>query len=455
MDKKLNSDRRINAMPTKDLFVAMLTRDVPLIPAIIDLADNCTDGARRLRPKASWKGLSVEISAGGDKFEIKDNCGGIGVKKAREYAFRFGREADAEVTTRQVGRFGIGMKRGLFKLGRHFRIRSTTRSTQFSVTIDVEEWERAEPWEFQFDTSPIESGKFPPEVCGTTITVTRLHDQVKEQFERATVIEELRQGLTSKLEQSLDRGLAVKVNGVSLQPHTRKLVADPELAPARRQLSLHGATGRAVTVDMWCGLGKPMSPKTARKEAGWYVFCNGRMLLEADKTTQTAWGNVDGEELPVYHAQFNDFRGYAYLDADDAADLPWNTGKTSLDTDHPVYRRVRQEMARLARPVVDYLNKRKKENDDLKAAGDDGGGSLQLQFDNAKTKPVTDIKFRSAFSSPSPRKPKRGSTPKQLIAFEAERRSADKVRRHLRAGSWKSVGEGVFSYYYNAECTDE
>jgi hypothetical protein len=35
---------QINAMPTKELFIDMLTQDISLIPAIVDLVDNAADG---------------------------------------------------------------------------------------------------------------------------------------------------------------------------------------------------------------------------------------------------------------------------------------------------------------------------------------------------------------------------------------------------------------------------
>ena len=72
----------IDATPTKELFVEMLTRDVALIPAIIDLADNCTDGARRLRKDEKWQAFEIDIAISPDQFAIKDNCGGISVKAA-------------------------------------------------------------------------------------------------------------------------------------------------------------------------------------------------------------------------------------------------------------------------------------------------------------------------------------------------------------------------------------
>lgn len=458
MDQKHGTpevDKTIDAMPTKELFIAMLTRDVALIPAIIDLADNCTDGARRLKGDGSWAGLEVNVEAKPDKIVLSDNCGGMDVETAKKYAFRFGRETGASLTKGEVGRFGVGMKRGLFKLGRHFHIHSTTHKTSFDVTIDVEKWAEKPEWQFEFDRVPVENGNFPIDKHGTRITVTKVHPQVSEHFKSQQFIQELRLQLTSKLETSLAKGLAVKVNGESLKPHIRQLVSTSELAPAKKSLKLQGADGSEVRVELWCGLGKPESQSTARAESGWYVFCNGRMLLEADKTVATGWGVEDNESMPAYHPQFNDFRGYAYLDADDAADLPWNTTKTALDTDHPVYRRVRQEMVALARPVINYFNKRKEENDALKAAGEEKAGVLQSLFDDAETKPLANIVTRTVFVSPKVAVVKSTGPQLQRIQFDADAMRAKVVKKRLGVSSWMAVGRDVFDYFYNAECADE
>ena len=447
---------KIDASPTKELFIEMLTRDVALVPAIIDLADNCTDGARRLRNEKSWDGLFVTVDAHPQTFVITDNCGGMSVEIAREYAFRFGRPSDTSRTKGEVGRFGVGMKRGLFKLGRHFHIRSTTARTQFDATIDVDKWKQKTEWEFKFDNEPTEDGKFAPEEQGTTITVTRLHPQVHEHFEESGFIEELRRLLTLKLEKSIRKGIAVKVNGVHLKAHVRSLVATDALAPAKKTFKLKGPSGGSVEVELWCGLGKPESQATARGESGWYVFCNGRMLLEADKTTATGWGTEDDETIPAHHTQFNDFRGLAYLEAADAADLPWNTMKTALDTDHPVYRTVRQQMIALARPVIDYFNKRKKENEAMKDAGEVPRGVLQTLFDGAVVKPVENIKARSVFIVPTPKAPKASKTATKMrtIPVVQPADKAERVRQSTGANTWKQVGERIFDYYYKAECKD-
>lgn len=49
---KQNTDKA-QASPTKQFFVSMLTRDISLDDAILDLIDNCLDGAMRYRTRVS------------------------------------------------------------------------------------------------------------------------------------------------------------------------------------------------------------------------------------------------------------------------------------------------------------------------------------------------------------------------------------------------------------------
>ena len=74
---------RIDAMPTKAFFVNMLVRDISLDRAVLDLLDNCIDGAKSLRPgdDADYSGLSVTIEMNGETFVIEDNCGGFEIEK--------------------------------------------------------------------------------------------------------------------------------------------------------------------------------------------------------------------------------------------------------------------------------------------------------------------------------------------------------------------------------------
>ena len=111
---------KARAGPTKAFFVEMLVKDVALDSAILDLLDNCIDGAKRLRGEGSYEGLEVQIDIRADKFLIEDNCGGIDLDTAKNYAFMFGTDPAVERPDKALGVFGVGMKRAIFKIGRGY-----------------------------------------------------------------------------------------------------------------------------------------------------------------------------------------------------------------------------------------------------------------------------------------------------------------------------------------------
>ena len=114
----------VDSSPTKEFFVEMLTRDIDLTDAILDLLDNCLDGVLRKRGSMDIKrddfdysGFEANITIEKDCFIIQDNCGGISKSIAINSAFRMGRDStkvlDENLPT--VGIYGIGMKRAIFK----------------------------------------------------------------------------------------------------------------------------------------------------------------------------------------------------------------------------------------------------------------------------------------------------------------------------------------------------
>src|SRR5690349_10409695 len=109
------SSSTADAKPTKDFFVSVLVKDISLVPAIIDLVDNSVDGARRLRSVStdpsntdSFDGLEVKIDTRRNRFRISDNCGGIPVEVAEQYAFRFGRDETFEAEDFEHPDFATG-----------------------------------------------------------------------------------------------------------------------------------------------------------------------------------------------------------------------------------------------------------------------------------------------------------------------------------------------------------
>ena len=439
--------RKIDAMPTKALFIDMLTRDIKLIPSIVDLIDNSVDGAIRLRGSASFKDLWVRVRISSHELRIADNCGGIEADLARKYAFRFGREKDAPWVHHSIGKFGVGMKRAFFKIGRRFRVESQDPTSRFVVDVSVDAWaqDKKKEWEFKFDTLKEGLKDVSPERLGTIITITQLHRDVADEFKQQNFQTALKIAIEAKLQAALSRGLEITLNEIPVGTRHLEMLSTQKLAPARKTL-LFRKLGKPVTVKLYCGLGE-----RDRNAAGWHVFCNGRLVLEADKTDVTCWGPPQVTGIPRFHPQYHRFRGYAYFDCDDAGRLPWNTTKTGIDTDNRIYRAVRPEMTKLMRPVITFLNKLKEERQAFKDEQDKG--PLQKLLAKASPVPFQDLKMRAAFKVPRVpvREPK---VQLQKIQYEKPLQKVLEVKKALKARSFREVGEGTFAYFYNNECKE-
>ncbi len=442
-------EKTIDAMPTKELFIDMLTRDIALIPAIIDLVDNSADGAKKVKAEGSLRGYWARVAISPDEFTVSDNCGGISVETARKYAFRFGRPAGAPSVKHSVGQFGVGMKRAVFKMGRKFRVESTTATSRFVVEVDVDAWAKKPKWEFEF-TELDEKTKHPADEVGTTVTVTRLHPDVAEKFSLESFKTELRNELQSKLQDPISRGLATTLNTLPVDAEPMMILSDPKLAPAHKKLT-YAKGGKPVTVNLFCGIGRSSSRSEERVDAGWHVFCNGRLILEGDKTDVTGWdSDADSISVPGFHPQYNNLRAFAYFDSDDPARLPWNTTKTGLNTDSPVYRAVKLEMMQLMRPVIDFLNRLKDEKQSKE--DQDDKGPLERLVDAAKTVAVGKVETRPIFTPPVVKtEPKPSGPVMQKIQYFVPLAKVSQVKVALGVTTYTDVGIGTFEYFYNAE----
>lgn len=436
-------DIRIHAMPTKEFFIEMLTKDIQLMPAIIDLVDNCIDGAARSRGDGDLRGLWVKISFNKDQFQISDNCGGIDLGIAKQYAFRFGRPKDAPESEHSMGRFGVGMKRALFKMGKEFQIISTTEKTSFKIALKTDDWAKEEEWDFDFDEPPKynEEG-FTEDKIGTMITVTSLHTSVSEDFKLGAWEIKFIKELSTKHVKSIEKGMSFSVNGIPINRIALRLLSSSDIVPANKFLqhwvNVDDETKSLVNVRIFAGIDES-SPDLA----GWYVFCNDRMILEADQTGRTNWGDGVGK----YHNQYARFRGYIFFDSTDPKVLPWNTTKTSVDEESEIYRAMKIEMRNLMKPVLSFLSEldrdlhRDKEEQAFISAVDKAVPTEILQLGNSN-------KFVSAVRAEKP--PSR----KESISYKKPTEQVQKVMKVLKVDSRKKVGEKTFEYFYDRECAD-
>lgn len=450
--------RRVEAAPEKLFFVSMLVKDIELIPAIIDLVDNCADGAKKLRPGGDYEGLEVRltIDPASDRFEISDNCGGFEADVARQYAFRFGRPETFVGIEGSVGQFGVGMKRAIFKLGRAFRVESRSAASRFVINQDVETWatEHAPDWSFRFDE--LDEPWTPPAGAelGTTIVVTRLHEGVKRDLSLTQTIGRLRTDLKLRHQEALLAGLTIQLNGELLVASTPALLLSDDVRPIKRDFTIP-AQGKHVRATLVAGIVRGRADERERDdgdaedaprsaEAGWYLFCNGRLILAADKSRLTGWG-VAGNN--AYHPQYRLFRGYAYLEASDSSLLPWNTTKTGVDEDSPVFRTLQAQMELALKEVQQLLNDMKKERQHH-ADGDDR--PLNSAVLAAQETRVADLPASAKVEAPqAAARPPAGRN--QMISYSVDRDDYELVRDTLGVDGPRDVGWATFKYFYDAE----
>lgn len=440
------SDLTIKASPTKEFFIHMLTRDVALARAIIDLVDNSVDGAKRLRPDNNFQGLHVEIKVNEHSFRISDNCGGIPIKVARNYAFRFGRPKDAPSTEHSVGQFGVGMKRTFFKLGKKISVSSATSTSRFAMSVDVQAWldadDEVDDWHFRFDTLD-ENVTVPDVDVGTIVEVTELLAEPKQSFAQTSFLRELEAALAQDHAIVLAQGLQITLNKAAVGFHPLEILSSEEIKPVVTDKAFYPEEPFPVQVRIVAGVST-----RDKEDGGWYVFCNGRMIVKADQSRLTGWGEDEGTRLPKYHPDFAFFRGYVFFECEDAGRLPWTTTKTGVDSDSWLYRTVRADMISAAKQVLGFLREMAKEREEVKH-GDREVSRLEVAMNAAKPKPVLTLSAQPIFVRPA-LQPLPGPR-MQKIQYSRSTDEIEEVKLHLGVSTLQEVGQRTFQYYLDYE----
>lgn len=351
----------------KEFFIGMLTRDISLIDCVLDLLDNCIDGANRelarrhLNPRAEnrYRGFRAKIEFSSQGFRISDNCGGIPVVIASKYAFAFGRPDGAPSAKYSIGRYGIGMKRAVFKMGDQIAIESSTRHESFKTTIAVPAWANDDKnWNFTLMTGAGHNQ------AGTTITVTKLHSDVSMEFADAQFLADLKYSIARDYMFLIKKGFDVRVNNKQIKPLEVEFLSGNGYRPMRTRKTLRGLEGELVHLEVIAGLWKRSDAEDDDPdsnyvvEPGWYVVCNDRVILPADTTFKTGW-EVEKYIEKKWHSQYRPFVGFALFSADEPNWLPLTTTKRGVDVNSAIYRQGLGLMAEATEPVIEYTNNRK------------------------------------------------------------------------------------------------
>ncbi len=444
-----------NAHPKKHFFIEMFTRDIPLLDCVLDLIDNCVDGlARTGRLKMHTisedifhrKGVSaasrsdrphVRLTFDAKQFQIADNCGGIDYDYALEDVFNFGHSTKR--TKEYLGVYGVGMKRALFKMGDRFQIDSKTVDNGFTCDLDVPQWmandSRMEDW-----TIPLTPSK--PATAegraGTTITVSKLKKNVSELLSSQRFEEALLTAIGRVYAFIVEKHIRISVNGEDV-----KAFRVPVAQPQKGNTSYEEFQHDGVMVRILATLASQSDEGPTKENSGWYVACNGRLILTADTTDATGWGIPP---MPIWVPKYTSFIGFVFFESSDALALPWTTTKRGVNRESAVYRKAISRMAVLARPILSFCNR--KYGPDADQAPVEREIAKQMQPTT-----IADLvhKTGSAFEVKTPKKTTVKTTVR--IQYDANISDVDKVKKHLRKPRLHAsdIGEHTFEYFLRQE----
>ncbi|MDD2895586.1 MAG: ATP-binding protein [Aliarcobacter sp.] len=366
------SEHLINATPTKEFFIDMIVRDIPLHMAILDLIDNSIDSAYQKSGSADLTGFSIKISCTKDEFVIKDNCAGFDIETAENYVFRFGSNNKTETTKSSIGQFGIGLKRTIFKMGNIFRVDSNTSNTSLTIEDNISNWshrtrdiivngivEQEDDWHFKFSKreSDIQNQN-----TGTTIRITELFPNIVSSFSNKLFITKLSNEIKIAHMVSLNSGLNIELEyfddemkKVNITPDELSLINNDYIKPINHTYDITLSTGDVIKAHMYVGI-----INRDFNKSGVFIFCNNRTILHANKDS-TIW-NVDviGKN---WHHNYALFCAYIFLESEKTSVLPWTTTKEGVDEDSEAFHKLSSLLNIVSEPVLNFLRKGAHERD--------------------------------------------------------------------------------------------
>ena len=391
----------------------MLTRDIKLEEAILDLLDNCVDGilrsegATNAHKKKPYAGFWAEIKFDKESFSIADNCGGI-PWGLHDYAFRMGRAPDRPVDVPgTVGAYGIGMKRAIFKMGTRCLISTQNGEDAYDVDIQPDWTANENLW-----LIPVRASRKSMREDGTTIVVDTLNPTISDAFGKdgKSFKSDIEGMIATHYSFIIDKGFQVRINGDLVKPRAPRLIFDRNVRGPRNQRIrpfIFKTSTEGVEVFLAVGFTRPIpsqdeiaseqaTKKYSSQDAGWTVICNGRAVLYCDRTEVTGWGEAG---VPRYHTQFIAISGIVEFKSSIAWKLPTTTTKRGIDASSPLYLQIKNKMREGMRVFTDYTNKWKAGSEESKKQIISAGEPLS--FDDVKIA-SNQLKFSSTTRSVPP-----------------------------------------------------
>jgi hypothetical protein len=431
-----------SAQPAKRFFIDLITRDITLEDSLLDLIDNSIDSLIRVRNLDITANLllaaestidigklpTIEVNVTTEQISVSDHSGGIPLRMAKEEVFNFGRQEPTHRGT--LGVYGIGLKRAMFKLGEDIEIVSKTMKDGFSIRLDVPTWQAdADNWHIPMKRETCASSA---SKAGTTIKIQKLRGDIKMRIADGTLPSKLTDIIGTTYSLFLDRYVRLRLNGIHVPPRPIPLGGSDEIVSGKDEF-----TDGPVHVTIYAGLAARVNGQWNIDRAGWYMLCNGRVVVSADKTELTGWAKPNAQFVSKYRG----FVGVVFFFSNDPDSLPWTTTKRGMNIESIAYQVARRHMIEAARPVTSFLNRM--------YPGEEQENILERDIANE----VAPVDVRSLTGAPkssfgaTARATRKAKTTVQ-VQYAAETAEIERAKRALRKPNWGASKIGRFALDY-------
>lgn len=440
MTEKIKAD----ASPEKRLFISLITRDIPLVAAFLDLIDNAINAAvepasdrlltaedylKLFQDETIKPSVDIFLKITPELIEIRDTALGISAETAAEHVFKFGRASDESHTGDRLSVYGIGLKRAMFKLGNKITIHSDHVNGGFDLKLNVAEWAKLTKQPWTFDITPCQPAK--DEETGTKIIVKDLYDDTTRRLSDGIFLGQLKEAIGRTYAFYLSKFVNIYVN-------------DEKIEGVSIEIGSNHASDEFTAGDVSCaitaGIGTPQGGSFRDRSSGWFVFCNGRTVISADKSPLTGWG---GSGLPIFQPKHRPFLGTVFFVSTDAEKLPWTTTKSGINEDSAIWQEAKRHMTTVGRVVVSFLDGRYTDEGTEVASAD-----LQEAAGSRVSVMSAAVSQKRAFDPP-----KRPPPQNMRIQYDVKVAEVKRIEEYLgRPGmGGAEVGRHTFHYFLRNE----
>ena len=245
----------------------------------------------------------------------------------------------------------------------------------------------------------------------------------------------------------LNKGLNVTVCGKAIIGTQIELAKSDDFVPLHDKYE-DQQNGKIVSVEIVGGMAaappdgtEPDEKHDGDKRFGWYVACNGRIVLAADKSTISGWGTQD---WPQWHRQYSGFIGFVLFSASNTAVLPLTTTKRSVDLTSEIFKHAQIRMRDLSKKWIAYTNIRKQALEEAKEKEAQATTIAIQSIENSRT---------IVLPSLVPKKVERPANVHYSVPVTKLRKLAEEFGNINM--SYRDVGLNSFEYAYDDLVEDE